>query len=219
MLIGIGHYFPSSPLLVVTDSWFGNQSLWRQVRKVLGDRFHMLSRLRCNNVLYAQPDAQQSGQRGRRRKYGKHLGSVTDMAAEVRQQAKTYIVNLYSKRREVRAYDAVVMVKTLKCPVRVVWVFRKTQWVAMFTTDLELSVIQIIEYYGARWKIESGFKELKQDIGSRTSQCRNAQAVTNHLQFCLMASTITWIYIPRGQLFGFFKITGSSWSSSFASHF
>jgi hypothetical protein len=57
MLIGIGHYFPTSPLLAVTDSWFGNQSLWRQVRKVLGDRFHILSRLRCNNVLFAQPDA------------------------------------------------------------------------------------------------------------------------------------------------------------------
>jgi hypothetical protein len=40
MLIGIGHYFPTSPLLAVTDSWFGNQSLWRQVRKVLGDRFN-----------------------------------------------------------------------------------------------------------------------------------------------------------------------------------
>ena len=197
MLIGIGHYFPTSPLLVVTDSWFGNQSLWRPVRKVLGDRFHILSRLRCNNVLYAQPDGQQSGQRGRHRKYGKRLGSATDMAAEVRQQAKTYGVNLYGKYREVRTYDTVVMVKTLKCPVRVVWVFRKTQWVAMFATDLELSVTQIIEYYGARWKIESGFKELKQDIGSRTSQCRNAQAVTNHLQFCLMASTITWIYADR----------------------
>ena len=74
------------------------------------------------------------------------------------------------------------MLKTLKRPVRVVWVFRKTQWVTIFSTDLELSVIQIIEYYGARWKIESGFKELKQDIGSRTSQCRNAQAVNDNLQ-------------------------------------
>ena len=197
MLIGIGHYFPTSPLLAVTDSWFGNQSLWRQVRKVLGDRFHILSRLRCNNVLYAQPDASQSGQRGRRRKYGKRLGSVTEMVVEVRQKAKTYTVNLYGKHRDVCAYDAVVMLKTLKCPVRVVWVFRKTQWIAMFTTDLELSVTQIIEYYGARWKIESGFKELKQDIGSRTSQCRNAQAVNNHLQFCMMASTITWLYADR----------------------
>jgi hypothetical protein len=68
---------------------------------------------------------------------------------------------------------------------------------AMFSTDLELSVIWIIEYYGAEKKIESGFKELKQDIGSRTSQCRNAQAVNNHLQFCMMASTITWIYADR----------------------
>jgi hypothetical protein len=76
------------------------------------------------------------------------------MAVEVRQKAKTYTVNLYGKRRDVCAYDAVVMLKTFKCPVRVVWVFRKTQWVAMFTTDLELSVTQIIEYYGARWKIE-----------------------------------------------------------------
>ena len=67
------------------------------------------------------------------------------MAAKVQQQAKTYTVNLYGKRREVHAYDAVVMVKTLKCPIRVVWVFRKTQWVAIFTTDLELSVAQIIE--------------------------------------------------------------------------
>ena len=73
------------------------------------------------------------------------------------------------------------MLKTLKRPVRVVWVFRQTRWIALFTTDLDLSVTQIIEYYGARWKIESGFKELKQDIGSQKSQCRNALAVSNHL--------------------------------------
>jgi len=181
MLIGIGHHFPTSPLLAVTDSWFGNQSRWRQVRKVLGDRFHVLSRLRCNNVWYAQPEASPSGQRGRRRKYGKCLGSVTGMAAGFRQKAKSYTVNLYGKRRDVCSYDEVVMLKTLKRPVRVVWGFRKTQWIALFSTDLELSVTQIIEYYGARWKIESGFKGPKQDIGSRTSQCRNARAVNNHL--------------------------------------
>nr|WP_230991056.1 hypothetical protein [Bathymodiolus platifrons methanotrophic gill symbiont] len=45
--------------------------------------------------------------------------------------------------------------------------------------------------------MESGFKELKQDIGSQKSQCRNAQAVTNHLNFCMMATTLTWIYADR----------------------
>jgi len=63
----------------------------------------ILSRLRSNNVLYAQPDASQSGQRGRRRKYGKRLGSATEMAVEVRQKAKTYIVNLYGKYQQLRA--------------------------------------------------------------------------------------------------------------------
>jgi IS4 transposase len=54
--------------------------------------------------------------------------------------------------------------------VRVVWVFRKTRWIALLTTDLDLSVEQIIEYYAARWKIEAGFKDIKQDIGSARSQ-------------------------------------------------
>jgi hypothetical protein len=68
MLIDIGHYFLTLPLLADTDSWFGNQSLWRQVRKALGDRFHILSRTRCNNVLHAQPDMLLPGRRGRRRR-------------------------------------------------------------------------------------------------------------------------------------------------------
>jgi IS4 transposase len=62
---------------------------------------------------------------------------------------------------------------------------------------LELTVTQIIEFYGARWKIESGFKELKQDMGSQKSQGRTAQSVNNHLNFCMMATTITWIYADR----------------------
>jgi hypothetical protein len=53
------------------------------------------------------------------------------------------------------------------------------------------------EYCGARWKIESGFKEIKQEIGSAKSQVRNAHAVINHLNFCLMATTLTWIYADR----------------------
>jgi transposase len=74
---------------------------------------------------------------------------------------------------------------------------RKTQWIAIFSTDLDLSIEQIIEYYGARWKIESGFKELKQDIGSNKSQSRNAHAVINHINFSMMAVTVTWIYGAR----------------------
>ena len=90
--------------------------------------------------------------------------------------------------------ERLVTLKTLGCPARVVWVFRKTQWVALMTTDLTLSVAQIVEYYGARWKIEAGFREIKQEIGSAETQTRNPDAVTNHLNFCMAATTSTWMY-------------------------
>jgi hypothetical protein len=67
----------------------------------------------------------------------------------------------------------------------------------LFSSGFDLAVMQIIEYYGVRWKIESGFKELKQDIGRRTRQCRNAQAALNHLHLFAMAAMIAWIYVDR----------------------
>jgi IS4 transposase len=55
----------------------------------------------------------------------------------------------------------------------------------------------IIEYYGARWKIEAGFKELKRDIGSAETQTRSPHAVINHLHFRVTATSLTWIYASR----------------------
>lgn len=197
MLIQLAHHFDGVRLLVACDSWFGNNGLFKPLRKHLGNSVHLLSRLRSNIVLYAMPQNETSKKRGRPRKYGLRLGSCAEMAARFISHASIHRVFLYGKYRDVNAFSQTVMLKTLKCPVRVVWIFRKTQWVALFSTDMDLSIEQIIEYYGARWKIESGFKEIKQDIGSSKSQTRNAHAVINHINFSMMAATITWIYGTR----------------------
>ena len=199
MIIQLSHHFVGVPVTVVCDSWFGNDGLFKPVRKQLGDLFHLISRLRSNSVLYTLAPKRTSKQRGRSRKYGRRLGTCAEMAATIKSEASCHRVFLYGHYREVMASTKVVMLKTLKCPVRVVWVFRKTQWIALFSTDLDLTTEQIIEYYGARWKIESGFKEIKQDIGSSKSQTRNAHAVMNHMNFSMMAATITWIYGARLQ--------------------
>jgi ribosomal protein L32 len=197
MLVQLAYHFVGVPITVVCDSWFGNNGLFKPVRKYLGDSIHLLSRLRCNTVLYAVAPKRTSKQRGRPRKYGDRIGTCAEIAASVKAQASNHRVFLYGHYRDVLATTKVVMLKTLKCPVRVVWVYRNTQWVAFFSTDLDLTTEQIIEYYGARWKIESGFKEIKQDIGSNKSQTRNAYAVANHLNFSMMAATVTWIYGAR----------------------
>jgi hypothetical protein len=197
MLIQLAHHFVSVPITVVCDSWFGNNGLFKPLRTHLGASVHVLSRLRSNTVLYTMPYCRASNKQGRPKKYGHRVGSCAEMAARIKSEASCRRVFLYGQYREVMASTKLLMLKTLKCPVRVVWVFRKTQWIALFSTDMDLSVEQIIEYYGARWKIESGFKEIKQDIGSSKTQTRTAHAVINHLNFAIMAATITWIYGAR----------------------
>nr|WP_269752157.1 transposase [Thiocapsa bogorovii] len=145
--------FPRAPILVVTDSWFGNNGLLKPLRRALGSRAHLLARLRVNAVLHDLPVAA-PGRAGRPRKYGERLGSVKAMQTALRATAGTYSLNLYGRVRDVVAAEQMVMLKTLRCRVRVVWVYRRTQWIALVTTDLTLTVAQIIEIYGARWKIE-----------------------------------------------------------------
>jgi len=193
LIVRLGAFFAEVPVLVVTDSWFGNNGLFKPLRTRLGARVDLLSRLRVNAVLYAQPPVV-AGKSGRPRKYGERLGNAAALAAAMRAEARSYTLHVYGAPREVVAAERVVMLKTLRCPVRVVWVYRKTQWVALLTTDLTLSLTQIIEYYAARWKIEAGFREIKQEIGSAYTQTRSPDAVVNHLHFCMAATAITWIY-------------------------
>ena len=194
MLKGVHDYFQQS-VLVATDSWFGNDGLWSRLDRGADGSFHLLSRMRTNITLYDfAPTPAKNRAVGRPRKYGDRLGSVNDCAALWKVKAQTYTAFLYGKKRELLAYSQTVMLKTMKCPIRVVWVYRQTRYVALMTTDLTLSVEQIIEFYGARWKIEAGFKEIKQEIGSAKSQTRNSEAVVNHLNFCMMATTLTWVY-------------------------
>ena len=197
MIIQVAHHFVGVRVTVVCDSWFGNNGLFKPVRKQLGTSFHLISRLRSNNVLYSLAPKRASKQRGRPCKYGRRLGACDEMAATIKPEALYHRVFLYGHCRQILASTKLIMIKTLKCPVRVVWVFRNTQWIALFSTDLDLTTEQIIEFYGARWKIESGFKEIKQDIGSSKSQTRNAHAVMNHMNFSMMAATIIWIYGAR----------------------
>ena len=194
MIKSVAEHF-SNPIVCITDSWFGNNGLFKPMRDLIGDRFHLLSRLRSNITIYEQPSPKRSRKGpGRPRKYGKKAGNASDCASRFRRYAKTFHVNLYGGIREILAYERTIMLETLKHPVKVVWVFRKKQWVALFSTDLSMTLEQIVEYYGARWKIESGFKELKQDLGGNQTQARDANAVINHLNFCQMAATLVWIY-------------------------
>ena len=65
MLSKISTAFRDTPLLVVADSGFGNDGLFKPMRKTIERNCHILSRLRANTTLFAQPAKRQKYQLGR----------------------------------------------------------------------------------------------------------------------------------------------------------
>ncbi len=75
MITNIAGAFGQTRILTITDSWFGNSGLWKPLHKKLGQRFHMVSRLRSNNNIFQLPGTHIKKGPGRPRKYGKKLGT------------------------------------------------------------------------------------------------------------------------------------------------
>ena len=184
------------PVLVVCDSWFGNNNLRRELQRDPDlPEAHILSRLRVSCVLHEVPEEPRKRKRGRRRKYGRRLPLIEELAASMRPAATTDRMLIYGKCRDCTYSELICVSKALKCQVKVVLIHRRDgRFFPLVSTDLTLSAKQMIEYYAARWKIESGFKELKHEVGALDSQCRKHNAVENHFNLCCLAMTLTWIY-------------------------
>jgi len=184
------------PVLIVCDSWFGNNSLRREVQRDPDlPAAHILSRLRVSCVLHDVPEAAPKSKRGRRRKYGRRLPPIEELAASMRATATTDNIFIYGRKRPCTFSELICVSKALKCQVKVVFIHRRNgHSFPLVSTDLTLTAQQMIEYYSARWKIESGFKELKHELGALDSQCRKANAVENHFNLCCLAMTLTWVH-------------------------
>jgi hypothetical protein len=184
-----------APMLIVTDSWFGNGKLYNPLKDKIAHRIDILTMLRKNSALYNFPENTKIKKRGRPAKYGSQAGSVRSLANQYKAKAQKVTSFVYGKKREMLAYEEIFMSKSFKCPIKVVFAYYRNHFVALATTDANLTTTQIFEYYSARWKIESGFKELKHDIGSQKSQARLQNSVINHLNMCMLAITIVWIAV------------------------
>ncbi|NCD34447.1 MAG: hypothetical protein EOL87_13670 [Spartobacteria bacterium] len=132
--------FTTRPVLVVADSWFGNRSLKKHFKK--WTNVHLLSRLRSNSVLFEFPESH-AGKRRCPRKYGARLPSLKQQAQELPKVEQRVV--LYGRQRICSISEVICMSKAMRCSIKIVIVCRRNSFVALFTTDLTLSVKQMIE--------------------------------------------------------------------------
>lgn len=179
--------------LVIFDRGFNN----RKVFKILLDYgHHLLCRAKSNAVFYfpvEHPVEQQKEvKRGRPRKYGKRL----DIPVMIFRH-----IDFLGQIAEVA--DAIVYTKM--CPQQVRLVVRRTfsektktyKYFCVYTTDLELPIEKILQYYRLRWEQETAFRDSKQNFGFDDYQVQSETSIGRFVQLSFLSMSVMQLFFNQ----------------------
>lgn len=185
------------PIQLLADGAYANDSLISQIRPL---KIELVSRLRMDAALRAPMAPRRAkGSRGRKAKHGAALGKLDRLARSLRAFRKQR-VSIYGKSvvllvREFEAYwpaiDCVIKVVITRDPNR------PGRRAFLFSTNLRLSAVDLIESFAMRWSIEQLFSVAKIQMGLDSGEVRKERSVVHHATLCMALITWTevWAYM------------------------
>jgi hypothetical protein len=156
------------------------------------------TRLAANTAL-SSPPPPPTGKRGRPRKKGDSLGTLTQIAARATWRKVT--VQRYGQKADVHLTEQLVQWygpwKDL--PVRLILLRDTAKYynLALITTDLHTPAEHIISAYAARWSIEVVFSQMRQNLGVGQARNRTAHAVNRTVPFGLTTYTLIILWYAQ----------------------
>lgn len=162
---------PNLKVNIIGDGDFGNVKFGKVCKKY---GFALVARMRDNAVLYSFPDNNQRKHRGRAPTKGSRLTTLKEIASDTQQKWQTAKVSWYDGE------DKELSILTGKClryvkgydPLPIQWVVTKdpltNELTYIMCTDLEMSVVNIIELFVGRWNIEVTHEEARRYLGVET---------------------------------------------------
>lgn len=179
---------------VVGDAAYASKA-WRE----LAERVTVTFRLRKDAALCA-PAPPRTGKRGRPPVRGGRLPSLAEIAADAATAWSEASAGLYGKDERITIHDrrCVWHRALLGTPVRLIMLADPDKpsgyGLALITTDLDASAVELVERYACRWPIEVAFEEAKQlfGVGEARNRARRAVERTVPFQFLCMSLTIVW---------------------------
>ena len=147
--------------VVVADAWFSKATFVNPLAEM---GFHIVSRLRDDAALWYSHDGVRTGKKGRPRIKGEKIdfNNLDPTKAEVLEIAggRAYAVRAYSQ--------------AMKRNIKIVVYYPDTGGHKIyFSTNLEMSGADIIEFYRTRFQIEFCFRDAKQFTGLNHCQARD----------------------------------------------
>ena len=159
----------------VLDGHFGNNNVMQMVRQGLS--LHLISKLRNDSALYFLYDGRQKA-RGRKRIYGAKI--------DYHNIPSRYLLKSTTENRVVtQTFQSTMLHKSFADLLNVVIIVKthldtgRRTHVVLFSSDLDLSYDQLIDFYCLRFQIEFNFRDAKQFWGLEDFMNVNPIPVTN----------------------------------------
>ena len=174
---------------IVADAFFSKETFVRGLSE-LG--FHLISRLRDDAHLQYLTTQKPTGKRGR----PKEVDAKIDF--KNLDLSRFEIIDIYPK--EGKLYTAIVKAKALKRKIRlVIWIDNKGKHKLYFSTDIELSGKDVIEYYRTRFQIEFNIRNAKQFTGLTNCQARDIRKLDFSFNASFAAINVAKVMIYKNQ--------------------
>jgi DDE superfamily endonuclease len=181
MLLLVARWLPGRDLVVTADSSFAALELLEAVRAQVA----VVTRLRLDAALYEPAPERRAKQTGRPRKKGRRLPTLQQVAtAQATPWQRVTVRGWYGERaRTVEIVSGTcVWYHTGMPAVPIRWVLirdpeGKFETQALLCTKLEVTPLQVLEWFVLRWQVEVTFEEARAHLGMETQRQWAAKAV------------------------------------------
>ncbi|MDQ6961925.1 MAG: transposase [Mariprofundaceae bacterium] len=182
----------SKPTYFLFDGEFGNNFAVQMTSRV---GLYLISKLRRGSKLYIPWQGEYSG-RGRKRVYGdrfdpKNIPAEYLISSE--QKDGTLVEMFQVQARHKKFPDALNIVIIRKTKID----SGKVGHVILFSSDLDLAVDKIVEYYSLRYQIEFNFRDAKQYWGLEDFMVVRENKVRNSASFSMFMVNMSYALIAK----------------------
>ena len=205
LLARLMRWFPERKFVFAGDNAYGTHQMCRfavRHRRQLS----LVSKFIADANLYLPPPRRRAGTNGRPRVKGEVLPKPCEVVQRRKRGRKLNVRWYGGGRRHVEVFtDTGHWFKSGKGLVEVRWVMvrdldgtHRDEY--FFSTDVTMSVTEIIEMYGGRWNIETTFQELREHLGLETTRGWHRNTVLRMAPCLLVLYTIVVIFydtMPR----------------------
>ena len=152
-------------------------SKYKFISRVCATGLNLVGKLRRDSELYWQYNGSYSG-KGRPKEFNGKVNFESDLA---------FFDHIKRLDDGTEIYSATVHSKTFKRDLRIVLLRlskennKQAQHIILYSTDVNLDALMIIEYYKSRFQIEFIFRDAKQHTGLTNCQSTNSKSMHTHL--------------------------------------